>query len=147
LHIYQAVANRHSVTLDSSPKHEQMNRILIVDNEPDMTSLLKMALERVGFIIDAFNDPVLAFKSFKPKLYDLVLLDVMMPVMNGFELYDQLKKMDPGIKVCFLTASTETYREELSKDKYREISKDLFFEMPLPLNEIITEVKKRIDLS
>jgi CheY-like chemotaxis protein len=146
LHIYQAVANRHSVTLDSSPKHEQMNRILIVDNEPDMTSLLKMALERVGFIIDAFNDPVLAFKSFKPKLYDLVLLDVMMPVMNGFELYDQLKKMDPGIKVCFLTASTEIYREELGREEYCHISRDLFLEMPLPIKEIVAEVKKRIGM-
>ncbi|MDQ3839371.1 MAG: response regulator [Thermoproteota archaeon] len=135
------------MTSSSLSHQEQKKNILIVDNEPDMTSLLKMALERVGFIIDAFNDPVLALKSFKPNLYDLVLLDVMMPEMDGFELYDQLKKMDPGIKVCFLTASTETYREELSKEKYREISKDLFLEMPLPLNEIITEVKKRIDLS
>jgi two-component system OmpR family response regulator len=84
---------------------------LAVDDEPDMTTMLKMALERVGFTIDIFNDPVLALKSFKPNLYDLVILDVMMQKMNGFELYSQLKKVDPDMKVCFLTASSESYRE------------------------------------
>jgi DNA-binding response OmpR family regulator len=80
-----------------------------------MTTMLKMALERAGFTIDIFNDPVLALQSFKPNVYDLVILDIMMPKMNGFELYNQLKKTDPGVKVCFLTASSETYREELGK--------------------------------
>ena len=49
--------------------------------------MLKMALERAGFSIDVFNDPLLALKNFKPKLYDLALLDVMMPKMDGLELY------------------------------------------------------------
>lgn len=48
--------------------------------------MLKMALERAGFSIDVFNDPLLALKNFKPKLYDLVILDVMMPKMDGLEL-------------------------------------------------------------
>jgi DNA-binding response OmpR family regulator len=90
---------------------------LCVDNEPDITTMMKMALERVGFSIDVFNDPLLALKSFKPKLYDLVILDVMMPKIDGLELYNQLKSVDPRIKVCFLTASSETYSEELRKKK------------------------------
>jgi DNA-binding response OmpR family regulator len=65
--------------------------------------MLKVALEGVGFSIDLFNDPVMALESMKPSLYGLVILDIM-PKMNGFELYTQLKRRDPEINVCFLTA-------------------------------------------
>jgi DNA-binding response OmpR family regulator len=106
--------------------------------------MLKMMLEREGFTVNTFNDPMLALNSYKPNLYDLVILDVMMPEMNGFELYTQLKGRDPVINICFLTASSEPYREELRKEKYNEISRDLFLEMPLPTKEIIDEIKKRI---
>ena len=119
-------------------------KILYVDDEPDMTTMLKMALERAGFTIEIFNDPVLALKSYKPNLYGLVILDFMMQKMDGLELYNQLKKVDPGIKVCFLTASNEVYREKLIKEKHCELNKDLFLEMPLPLNKIVEEINKRI---
>jgi DNA-binding response OmpR family regulator len=79
------------VTSDSLSRQEAKKKILVVDNEPDMTRMLKMALEPVGFMVDTFN-PVLALKGFKPNLYDLVILDIMMPGMNGFQLYEQLKK-------------------------------------------------------
>jgi two-component system, OmpR family, copper resistance phosphate regulon response regulator CusR len=90
---------------------------------------------------------LLALKRFKPNLYDLVISDVIMQKMNGFELYTQLKVTDPKIKVCFLTASSETYWEELKKQKYSELSRDLFLEMPLPIKEIIAEIQKRMDSS
>jgi DNA-binding response OmpR family regulator len=108
-----------------------------------MTTMLKMALEHVGFAVVVFNDPVLALKKFRPKTYGLVILDVMMRKIDGFELYNQLKKRDPEIKVCFLMATSETYREKL-KEKHCELNKDLFLNMPLPLREIIEEIKKRI---
>jgi CheY-like chemotaxis protein len=73
--------------------------------------MLKMTLERAGFRVDTFNDPVLALKSYKPHLYDLVILDVIMPKVNGLELYTQLKRKDSGINICFLTASSECYTE------------------------------------
>jgi DNA-binding response OmpR family regulator len=111
-----------------------------------MTTMLKMALERVEFNMYTFNDPVLALESFKPKQYDLVILDVMMRKMDGFELYNQLIKVDPGIKVCFLTATNEMYREKLGKEGHCELNKDLFLQMPLPIKEIVEEIKKRIDL-
>jgi DNA-binding response OmpR family regulator len=109
-----------------------------------MTTMLKMALEHAGFIVDISNDPVLALDGFKPNLYDLVILDVMMQKMNGYELYEQLRKMDHDIKVCFLTASSETHREKLRKEKHCELNRELFLEMPLPIKEIINEIKKRI---
>jgi CheY-like chemotaxis protein len=133
------------VTSDPSSQQEgKKKKILFVDDEPDMTTILKMALKRIGFSIDIFNDPVLALESFKPNFYDLVLLDVMMPKMNGLELYNQLKKIDDGIKICFLTASSKTYCEQLRKEKYCELNKDLFLEMPLPINRIREEINRRI---
>lgn len=123
---------------------QRQKKILLVDDEPDMPAMLKMALEHAGFTIDTSNDLLLVLKSFKPNLYDLVVLDVMMPKMDGIELYNQLKKVDPGIKVCFLTASNEVHREKLIKEKHFELDRDLFLEMPLPLNRIIEEINKGI---
>lgn len=122
---------------------QRQKKILLADDEPDMTAMLKMALEHAGFTIDTFNDPLLVLKSF-PNLYDLIVLDVMMPKMDGIELCNRLKEVDPGIKVCFLTASNEIFCEKLIKDKHCELDKDLFLEMPLPLNRIVEEINKRI---
>jgi DNA-binding response OmpR family regulator len=72
----------------------------------------RQGLEDDGFDVNAFIDPELVLSSFKPGLYDLVLNDIMMPKMDGFELYERLETVDPDIKVCFLTAS-EFYREEI----------------------------------
>jgi CheY-like chemotaxis protein len=70
----------------------------------------------------------------------------MMPKMDGLELYNQLKNVDPNINGCFLTASSETYGEELSKKKGRncELNKDLFLYMPLPISKIVEEINRRI---
>ena len=87
----------------SLSQQERKKKILVVDDEHDMTAMLKMALT-----IDTYNDPVLALEGFKPNHYDLVILDFMMPKMDGFDLYNKLKWIDHDIKICFLTASNET---------------------------------------
>jgi two-component system, OmpR family, response regulator ChvI len=80
--------------------------ILAVDDEPDITLTVKEGLEATGlFQVDTFNDPELALSSFKPRLYDIVLLDFKMPKMYGYELYDEMKKIDNKVKVCFMTAT------------------------------------------
>jgi CheY-like chemotaxis protein len=137
--------SRYNRASTSQPFPEE-KKILVVNDEPDVTTMFKMTLERVGFRVDTFNDPVLALKSYKPHLYDLVILDVIMPELNGLELYTQLKRKDSRINVCFLTASSEPYREELLKEKYNQLSRDLFLEMPLPTSELIREVKKRMHI-
>ena len=80
-------------------------RILVVDNEPDLVSAFKIGLEDNGFIVDAFEDPEVALSNFKADLYDLLLLDIKMPRMNGIEFYRQMKRIDEKVKVCFITAS------------------------------------------
>jgi DNA-binding response OmpR family regulator len=83
---------------------------LLVDDEPDITFVLGMGLEDNGFVVDTFNDPLLALQSFKEKeknkkeSYALALIDIKMPKMNGFELYNEIRKIDDKVKVCFITA-------------------------------------------
>jgi DNA-binding response OmpR family regulator len=84
-----------------------------------MTSLLKKALRSSGFSVDIFNDSERALKNFKPHFYDLVILDIVMPKMDGFELYDNLKKRDSNVKVCFLTASFAQYYGDSHDGQYR----------------------------
>jgi CheY-like chemotaxis protein len=92
-------------------------RILIVDDEKDVGRTFKMILENYGFEIDFFTDPAMALETFKPNLYHLIILDIRMAEINGFELYDKLKSRDPKIKTLFITAlnSVEPYNTRNSK--------------------------------
>jgi DNA-binding NtrC family response regulator len=120
-------------------------RILVVDDEPDITLTLKAGLEIVGlFTIDMFNDPESALKSFKPDFYALVLIDIMMPKMDGFQLYESLKKIDPDVKVCFLTAS-EMYYGEMRELDHCALNKDVFLQKPISTDDLIKEVNKKIN--
>ena len=78
-------------------------RILIVDDERDVGDSIKIVLNNYGFDVDSFTDAIEALKNFKPDFYDLVILDVRMPEINGFELYDKFKSKDPNIRTLFLT--------------------------------------------
>jgi CheY-like chemotaxis protein len=80
-------------------------RILVVDDEADITLSFSLALEDSGFfVVDTYNDPVVALSNYRPNSYDLLLLNIKMPEMNGFELYEQIKKLDNKVKVCFISA-------------------------------------------
>jgi len=92
-------------------------RILIVDEEKDVGRTFETILKNYGFEIDYFTDPAVALEKFKPNLYDLTILDINMPEINGFELYDQLKSRDSNIKTLFITGlnSVESYNTQNSK--------------------------------
>jgi DNA-binding response OmpR family regulator len=76
-------------------------KILLVEDEEDITTVLNMVLEEGGYEVESFSDPVLALKNFRKSSYDLVILDIKMPEMDGFELRRQIKKIDNAIRVCF----------------------------------------------
>jgi DNA-binding NtrC family response regulator len=120
-------------------------RVLIIDNEPDITTTLQVGLKEGGdFDVDAFTDPLLALNSFKPNFYDLVLIDIVMPKLDGFKLYERLKKMDPDVKACFLTAS-EMYHEEFREVEHCGLNKDLFLQKPISADNLVREINKKIN--
>ena len=87
------------------------NRIMLVDDDVDITTVLKIGLEDNGFTVDTFNDPVEALSNFKAGLYNLFLFDIKMPQLSGFELYEEIKKKNNNnnnnnkkLKVCYITA-------------------------------------------
>jgi DNA-binding response OmpR family regulator len=119
-------------------------RIMVVDDESDLTLFYSMSLEYHGFIVDAFNDPRKALSNFKSNYYDLIVLDIKMPNMDGLELYKEIQKLDGKANVCFLTAS-ELYYEEFRRKEYNAIDKDLFIRKPIGNDELIKEIDRLIN--
>jgi DNA-binding response OmpR family regulator len=121
-------------------------RILVVDDEVDITLSIKTVLEGDQFQVDSFNDPVAAFNNFKAGFYDLLILDIKMPKMNGFQLYREIKNIDDKVKVCFLTALSEMHDyEEFKREVFPKAGERYFIQKPVEnqtllrrLNEIIT---------
>ena len=77
---------------------------MVVDDEPDINMLYHSILERAGYIVESYENPLLALSNFIPYYYDAAILDIKMPEMNGLVLYTELRKRDRKIKICFLTA-------------------------------------------
>lgn len=119
-----------------------MKRILIVDDDEDITTLLKVGLERRNYKVDVYNDPVEALSNFKAGSYDLLIIDIRMPKMTGFELFRELRKIDAEVRVCFFTAF-EIYREEFHR-MFPELSSDCFLRKPMSIPEFADAVKKLI---
>ena len=115
-------------------------RILIVDDEPDITFVFKIGLEDNGFVVDTFNDPQIALSNFKTNLYDLLLIDIGIPKMNGFELYREIRKIDDKVKACFFTAS-EAYYMDLVK-KYQMSHVNCFIAKPIAIEELVKRISK-----
>jgi CheY-like chemotaxis protein len=117
-------------------------RILLVDDEPDVLYTVKKVLENNGFIVESYNDPNLALSNFKLGLYDLLLLDIRMPKMNGFELYQKIREIDSNVKICFLTASELFYKEYRRLDVYPRVNKERFIQKPIRTEELIHELNE-----
>jgi two-component system, OmpR family, response regulator ChvI len=114
-------------------------KILIVDDEPDITSTFDMILQMNGFEVDTYNDPLSALSNFRPNSYGLALLDIRMPKMNGFELSKKIKAIDRNVEVCFITAF-EDYREEF-KEAFPELEEAKYFiRKPKAIEDLVKHV-------
>jgi DNA-binding response OmpR family regulator len=120
-------------------------RILVVDDEPDVNITLRKVLEKNGFIIDSYENPFLALDNFKPHYYDLLILDIKMPEMNGFSFYREIKKLDEKMKVCFLTAV------EINDGEYSDILSSLpdncIIQKPVINEDLLKIINKVMDCS
>jgi CheY-like chemotaxis protein len=86
----------------SSPTDKK--RILLLDDEPDVLFAVRLALENGGFVVHAYDNPVKALGEYEPGTFDLLIVDIKMPFMNGFEFGAKIRQADPRAKICFLTA-------------------------------------------
>ncbi len=122
-------------------KYGEINKILLVDDDLDINRTLKKVLEEKGYIVNAFSNPLNALKEYKKNIYNIIILDIKMPHMSGFELYSEIRKMDNDVKVCFLTAG------EINLDDNREIiTNNLFLRKPIEndaLLEAIDNIKNQ----
>ena len=126
------------------------NSILLIDDKLDITLTIKGILEDAGFKVDSFNDPLLVFNNYKANFYDLIILDILIPKMNGFELYVKIREKDPTVKVCFLTASEfyyEKYRKEYSSQLVKLLDKEFFIQKPIKNEDLIKYVTRIINKS
>ena len=125
------------------PPDSKKARILIVDDEEDITSILKKGLENYGYEIDAFNDPLLALSSFRAGSYDLILLDIRMPKMDGFELYEELQNIDGRVRICFMTAY-EVYSEALKELFPESYSSICFIKKPFSVQDFVERIRREM---
>lgn len=122
-------------------------RILLVDDEPDIIYSIEKVLEDNGFVVDLYTNPTLAISNFKPGLYDLLLLDIKMPDLDGFDLYEKMRKIDSNFKVCFLTAGPyfyEEYRRRLNAYPKLEKEKKCFIQKPYANAELIRTINETL---
>jgi len=120
-------------------------KILLIDDERDITIAFRVSLESNGFIVDTFNDPEEALSNFKAELYDLLLIDIKMPKMNGFELYQEIAKVDNRAKVCFITAF-EVYYKSL-RELFPSTNVDCFIKKPITTDELVQRIRTELDTS
>jgi DNA-binding response OmpR family regulator len=117
----------------------------VVDDEPDVIFMLKIVLEENGFKVDSFTDPLMALENFRGESagqYDMRILDIKMPEMNGYELYRQIKKIDDKVKVCFLTAGEMYYGAY--EDIFNRLDGIYFIQKPIENKELIARLNKII---
>jgi DNA-binding response OmpR family regulator len=117
-------------------------RILVVDDESDVCLAIERILDMNGFKVDSYQNPRLALQKFKTDLYDLVILDIKMPELNGFVLYREIRRLDKKVKVCFLTAG-EMYFGVYS-DIFSSLPANYFMRKPIDNEELMKWISEII---
>ena len=115
-------------------------RLLIVDDEPDVNIALAKVLERYGFMVDSYQNPLSVLDNFKRHYYDLAILDIKMPGMNGFSLYREIKRLDKGLKICFLTAGEMYYG--VYSDILSSLPANNFIRKPIENQELLYRINE-----
>jgi len=113
-------------------------RILLVDDESDVCFALQKVLSENGYVVDSYEDPLLALEKFKGHYYSLVILDIKMPKLNGFTLYREIKTLDKKAKVCFLTAG------EMHSDILSLLPANCLIRKPIENEELMRRINEII---
>jgi DNA-binding response OmpR family regulator len=122
------------------PGGRSLTTVAVVDDEPDIVNSLKTGLELHGFKVDTYTDPERLIAEYKPGRYEMMLLDIRMPKLNGFELYREIKKKDDKAKICFLTAF-DVYQDEFQK-MFPTVHVNCFIRKPIRIAELVIHIKR-----
>jgi FixJ family two-component response regulator len=127
------------LTASNSVYSARRRKILLVDDDTDVVSTFQMILEMNGFEVEAYTSSTSALSNFKPNEFGLLILDVRMPVMNGFELFKKIKSIDNNVEVCFITAY-EDYCEEF-KESFPLLNEAKYFiRKPKAIEDLVNHV-------
>ena len=126
-------------------------RILIVDDDPDITFTFKKAFDeanrisgnKISFHVNTYNDPLVALSEFKPDFYDLLLVDINMPKMNGFDFCVKVFEVDINPRVCFM--SSELINQEALREQYSSLSIGCFIRKPVTIENLVKRVKAELE--
>jgi DNA-binding response OmpR family regulator len=133
---YDAISRQQ----ESNQQAQKDKRVLVVDDEYDISLTIKVVLEENGFKVDSFTDASEVLKNFTTGLYDLVILDVKMPAMSGFSLYKKIRKLDDKVIICYLTAVDEVSYEDLKKC-YPNIDEICIIHKPVDNDSLLGQIK------
>jgi DNA-binding NtrC family response regulator len=145
------IVSKNQIKIITFPKEDEpsLKRILIVDDDPDITLTFKIALEKGNngnnkeFEVHTFNDPLSVLSQFKPSFYDLLLIDINMPNMNGFELCTEILKVDINVRICFMSAGEVNH--EAVREIYPTISIGCFIKKPIAIDYLIKRIIEELE--
>jgi two-component system, OmpR family, response regulator ChvI len=138
-----SITNSTTHTKKKKPSH----KILLVNDDYDILTTIKHCLEDTNdFIVDTFSNPLEVISAFQPELYDLLLIDIKMPKMNGFELYQELRKKVDNVEIraCFITPY-EIYYETL-KSEFPELNVGCFISEPIESANLVKRIREELQI-
>jgi CheY-like chemotaxis protein len=145
-------ANKNKERQRVELKRPATRRILIMDDDPDITLTFKKAFEaenenshnnnKISFVVSAYNDPLLALAEFRPCFYDLLLVDINMPKMNGFDFCVKALEIDVNPRVCFM--SSGLVNQEALREQYPSLSIGCFIRKPVSISYLVRKVKAEL---
>jgi DNA-binding response OmpR family regulator len=117
--------------------------VLIIDDDPDVTTVFGLGLQDVGFDVYTYNDPLEALSQFRPNFYDLLLVDINMPKMNGIDLSIKLIELDTNVKICFITAGDANI--EVLRELYPTRSIGCYIKKPVTIDQLVRRIKAELE--
>lgn len=151
LYHYNEDINKGEGQIRDNSTIKKTKTILVVDDDKDTTLTVKSSLKiennrttnRIFFRVYTYNCPIVALSEFKPNFYDLLIIDVEMPKMNGFELSTKILEIDADPKICFMSAAEVNY--EALREIYPSVSFGCFIKKPVSLEYLIRKVKAELE--
>jgi DNA-binding response OmpR family regulator len=117
--------------------------VLIIDDDPDVTTVFGLGLQDEGFDVQTYNDPLEALSQFRPNFYNLLLIDINMPKMNGIDLSIKILELDTSVKICFITAGDANI--EVLRELYPNRSIGCYIKKPVTIENLVRRIKAELE--